>query len=249
MVDQKTTQLADYTPPIDTDVLPIVDITTTTTKKVTWANIKAALKTYFDSLTTTLTNKTLTTPVIVSLYQDAGKTKLMTLPSTTSDTLVALAATQTETNKTLTTPVIISLYQDAGKTKLMTIPSTASDTLVALIATQTMTNKRITKRVGTVTSSSTPTPTADTCDVYTVTALAAAAAFAAPTGTPTNGQTLLLRILDNGTARALSWNAIYRFSTDLVAPTTTILSKTMYVGFIYNSAASKWDCVFILDNF
>lgn len=54
----------------------------------------------------TLTNKTLTTPVIASIYQDAGKTKLMTLPNTASDTLVGLVATQALTNKTLTAPVI-----------------------------------------------------------------------------------------------------------------------------------------------
>ncbi|HUV85226.1 MAG TPA: hypothetical protein VMV86_05905, partial [Methanosarcinales archaeon] len=46
MVDKKITELTDYTPPIDTDVIPIVDITTTTTKKVTWANIKATIKAY-----------------------------------------------------------------------------------------------------------------------------------------------------------------------------------------------------------
>lgn len=92
----------------------------------------------------TMTNKTLTTPVVASLYQDAGKTKLMTVPNTASDTLAAIAATQTFTNKTLTTPVIASIYQDAGKTKLMTIPDTASDTLCAIAATQTLTNKTLT---------------------------------------------------------------------------------------------------------
>lgn len=56
--------------------------------------------------TQTLTNKTLTTPVIASLYQDAGKTKLMTTPNTASDTLCAIAATQTLTNKTLTKPTV-----------------------------------------------------------------------------------------------------------------------------------------------
>lgn len=52
----------------------------------------------------TLSNKTLTTPVIASFYQDAGLTKLMTTPNTASDTLCAIAATQTLTNKTLTAP-------------------------------------------------------------------------------------------------------------------------------------------------
>lgn len=52
------------------------------------------------------TGMTLTTPVIASLYQDAGKTKLMTLPNTASDTLAAIAATQTLTNKTLTSPKV-----------------------------------------------------------------------------------------------------------------------------------------------
>lgn len=54
----------------------------------------------------TLTNKTLTTPIVASIYQDAGKTKLMTIPNTASDTLVGLAATQTLINKTLTNPKI-----------------------------------------------------------------------------------------------------------------------------------------------
>jgi len=99
--------------------------------------------------TQTLTNKTLTaptltTPIIASLYQDAAKTKLMTVPDTASDTLSAIAATQTLTNKTLTTPIIASLYQDAGKTKLMTLPDTASDTLVTLAAEQTLTTKTLT---------------------------------------------------------------------------------------------------------
>ena len=54
--------------------------------------------------TDVLTNKTLTTPIVASIYQDAGKTQLMTLPNTASDTLVGLVATQELTNKTLTSP-------------------------------------------------------------------------------------------------------------------------------------------------
>lgn len=103
-------------------------------------------------------------------------------------------------------------------------------------------------RVGTTADSATPTPACDDQDLYTVTALAQAAAFGAPTGTPTNGQKLIIRIKDNGAARALSWNAIYRAGTDIALPTTTVLSKTLYLGFIYNSADSKWDLVALVNN-
>jgi hypothetical protein len=103
--------------------------------------------------------------------------------------------------------------------------------------------------LGTTASSATPTPTADTNDQFTVTALAANATVGAPTGTPTDGQRLIIRIKDNGTARTLAFNAIYRASTDLPLPSTTILSKTLYLGFIYNSADTKWDLVALLNNF
>jgi len=96
--------------------------------------------------TKTMTNKTLTTPVIGSIYTDATKDKLMTLPDTASDTLAAIAATQTLTNKTLTTPVLSSFYQDAGKTKLVTVPAT-TDTLATLNDTETLTNKTLTSPV------------------------------------------------------------------------------------------------------
>lgn len=92
-------------------------------------------------------------------------------------------------------------------------------------------------------SNATPTPSGERArNFHTITALAAAAAFAAPSGTPENGNTLLIRIKDNGTARALTWNAIYR-AVGITLPTTTTISKTTYVGFIYNSADSKWDAI------
>ena len=80
----------------------------------------------------TLTNKTLTTPVIASFYQDAAKTKLMTVPAVTSDTLVTLAASQTLTNKTLTAPVlggsVTGTYTLAG-TPTITSPAISSPTI------------------------------------------------------------------------------------------------------------------------
>ena len=126
---------------------------------------------------------------------------------------------------------------------------TQIDTKITSSSSDTLTNKRITKRTVSITDSATPTPNSDTTDIYLVTALAQTATFGAPTGTPTQGQQLIIRIKDNATARTLAWNAIYRASSDLALPTTTIVSKTVYLGFMYNSTDSKWDLLSRLNNF
>jgi hypothetical protein len=109
----------------------------------------------------------------------------------------------------------------------------------------TLTNKRITPRIGTVTSASTITPTSDLSDQYNVTALAVTATFAIPSGTPTNGQKLTIRIKDNGTGQTLNWTSSsggYRVIGSTL-PTSTTASKTIYVGCIYNSQDNFWDVV------
>jgi len=99
-------------------------------------------------------------------------------------------------------------------------------------------------RVNTVASSATPSINTDTTDMFTITALAAAITSMSTnlTGTPQNGQKLIIRILDNGTARAITWGSSFA-SRGVQLPTTTVLSKYLYVGFIYNSTTSTWDCV------
>jgi hypothetical protein len=118
---------------------------------------------------------------------------------------------------------------------------------VTLTDTQTLTNKRITTRITSIASSSTIVPTIDASDQYEVTALAVAATVTAPSGTPTNGQKLIIRIKDNGVARALSWNSTsgsYR-AVGVTLPTTTIVGKVLYVGCIYNSQDVFWDVLAI----
>ena len=75
--------------------------------------------------------------------------------------------------------------------------------------------------------------------------MANGATIGAPTGTPINGQKLIIRIKDNGTARVLTWDTssgAYR-AIGTILPTTTTISKTTYVGCIYNAADSYWDVI------
>lgn len=53
MADKKISQLTAYNTPLDADILAVVDIANNTTKKVSWLNVKAVLKTYFDTIYTT----------------------------------------------------------------------------------------------------------------------------------------------------------------------------------------------------
>ena len=132
-------------------------------------------------------------------------------------------------------PLDSDLTARAGKT----VPS---GTAVWTSDTQTLTNKRITRRVTTLASAATLTPDGDLSDQVIVTALATNATIAAPTGTPTDWQRLVLRLKDNGTARTLTWNSIYR-AVWVTLPSTTVISKTVYLWFIYNLTDTKWDCV------
>jgi len=98
--------------------------------------------------TQTLTNKTLTTPIISSI----SNTGTLTLPTAT-DTIVGRATTDTLTNKTLTTPIISSI----SNTGTLTLPI-STDTLVGRTTTDTLTNKTLTSPViATITNTGTIT--------------------------------------------------------------------------------------------
>lgn len=125
----------------------------------------------------------------------------------------------------------------------------AGITLNGTVYTQLLTAIGVLTAIGiretTIVSSATPTPPADTTDIYTITALAVAATIGAPTSataTLKQGQAMVIRIKDNGTARALTWNAIYRGGTN-VLPATTIVGKTHYIGLFYNVTDTKWDVI------
>lgn len=205
MATIKISSLTSYTTPVDSDFVAVVDTANATTKKTSWANLKATLKAYFDTVYTL--------------------TLLGGVPTSRTINGQALSGNITLTKSDLS---------------LGNVDNTSDSTKNS--ATATLTNKRITKRVGTTTTSSSLTIDSDSYDLFTVTALAEAMTINSPSGTPTNGQPLLIRIKDNGTARALTWNAVFRVvGTSL--PTTTVISKYNYVGAVWNSSDSKWDVI------
>ena len=124
--------------------------------------------------------------------------------------------------------------------------------VVDLTTAQTLTNKRIEPRIVTATSYTTDTGislTVATADIFQVTAQAGALKFNNPGGTPVNGQKLIVRIKDDGTAQALTYDTQFRASSDLALPTTTVLGKTLYMGFMFNATDTRWDLLAVLDNF
>jgi hypothetical protein len=96
-------------------------------------------------------------------------------------------------------------------------------------------------RVQTVASAATVTAVS-TNDIVTITAQAVGLTLANPTGAFVEGQSLIIRIKDNGTARAITYGANFR-AIGVTAPTTTVISKTTYIGCIYNSTDTKFDIV------
>lgn len=114
-------------------------------------------------------------------------------------------------------------------------------------ATATLTNKRWTPRVGSTTSSATPTINTDNVDIYKLTAQAAdITSFTTNlSGTPVDGDILEIQITGTAT-RAITWGSSFVSST-VTLPTTTNSTATLTVVLQYFTTSSygnnKWVCV------
>jgi len=114
---------------------------------------------------------------------------------------------------------------------------------ISASSTDILSNKRNTPRVYNVGSNTSLTPEIATYDIFEITALAGALTINNySTSTPSAGEKMIIRIKDNGTARAISFGTKYR-ALGVALPTTTVISKTMYLGFIWNVADTTWDLI------
>lgn len=99
-------------------------------------------------------------------------------------------------------------------------------------------------RIATTASSATPAINTDTCDQFEITALAAAitSMTSGLTGTPVDGQQLLIRI-HGAAAEAITWGTSFVSSGVATLLATTVAGKTHMIGLMYDSVAAKWVCV------
>lgn len=117
----------------------------------------------------------------------------------------------------------------------------------SISSTNTLTNKRITPRVLSAASYTTDTGSSidsDAQDMFIVTAQTGALKFNNPSGTPTDGQKLIITVASSTTsARALTWDTAYGSTTVTLPTTTAATTATLSIGFIWSASKSLWQCV------
>jgi hypothetical protein len=114
----------------------------------------------------------------------------------------------------------------------------------AAITGGTVTGTRISPRVlASTANSATPTLNTDDYDMMVITGQSVAiTSFTTNlTGTPVNGQRLIISITGTG-AIAITWGTSFESST-VTLPSTTVTTARLDVGFIWNVATTKWRCV------
>lgn len=123
----------------------------------------------------------------------------------------------------------------------VTLPS-SDDTLAGLAAVQTLTNKRITRRVVTAANGIAITPNTDNADItyQANTQVEGTLTINADTGTPTNGQSWILKVKSTN-VQTFAFNAVFSGGTAGLPTATSGGAVIDYFAFMYDAVNSKWD--------
>lgn len=169
-------------------------------------------------------------------------------PATVLGDLIYASGANTNTRLAGNTTTTKLFLTQTGTGTVSAAPSWAALTNADVPAT--LTGKTITgtflPTLATATSTATLAWNSNNYQQYHITALAAALSISADAGTPVDAERVIFRIKDNGTARGITWTqgATNSFrAVGVTLPITTVVSKTVYVGCIYNAADSRWDVV------
>ena len=134
----------------------------------------------------------------------------------------------------------------------LTLTSLTVGTIVGTSGTLNITGNvtptgRITPRVSTTNAPSSPFSwNSNSYDEIVLTGIAGSLTINADSGSPVQGQVIVFRLKDAGSAQTLTWTQSGTGSFRQIGaflPTTTTASKTSYIGAIYNSTDGYWDVV------
>jgi hypothetical protein len=194
---------------------------------------------------TTLT-LTIASAQIQVVTTSGTQTQLITLPTTSVPaggmwTIInlsnALVTVQSSGANTIT---ILAPNGAAHFKALVATPTTATNWVATFLG------QRISKRVVTVNApGATPSINTDVTDIAIFTGVAAAITSMTTnlTGTPQDGDQLLIRFTDNATARAITWGAKFGSSGVATLLATTVISKVHNVFLVWDATKALWICM------
>lgn len=173
---------------------------------------------------------------VTSVNSDTGPAVVLNADDISDTGTANKWASQSEIDQISTNTNDISTNTNDISTNANGISTNASD-----ISSNTTQINRL-KGSSTRASVATLTPNINNNSLEQITAQAVNLTVSAPSGSPVLGQKLIINITDDGTARNISWNAVYNV-INVTLPITTTVNKSLYIGCIYNADTSQWDVV------
>ena len=173
---------------------------------------------------------------VANLWFESTSNNYISLSAANTISIVAAGAVKLQVGTSLTVPSTVALVANGS-------PGTNGQVLTTNASAIFWANSAGgTNIVTTVTDATSITPDISTTDIVNQlnTQTAGTLTINAPTGTPVDGEKLILRIKSTN-VQTFAWNAVYVGSSDFAIPTATSGSAlTDYMGFMYNTNSTKW---------